>query len=78
MGLTKTLAAEVHGHGIKVSVICPGAVDTDLIGRARPDLERGALMQPEDVARTVLFLLALPPRATVDLISLRRTASAPF
>jgi 3-oxoacyl-[acyl-carrier protein] reductase len=78
VGLTKTLAAEVHGTGIKVSVICPGGVDTDLVGRARPDLERRELMQPEEIAQTVLYLLALPPRATVDSIYIRRTGSVPF
>jgi 3-oxoacyl-[acyl-carrier protein] reductase len=78
VGLTKTLAAEVQDQGIKVSVICPGGVDTELIGQARPDLDRTVLMQPEDIARTVLFLLSLPPRATVDIISIRRSGSSPF
>ncbi len=78
VGLTKTLAAELHGQGIKVSVICPGGVDTQLIGEARPDLDRTQLMQPQDIADTVLYLLALPPRATVDMIYIRRTGSAPF
>jgi len=78
VGLTKTLAAELHGTGIKVSVICPGGVDTDLVSRARPDLDRSVLMKPEDIAQTVLFLLALPDRATVDLIYIRRSGSTPF
>jgi 3-oxoacyl-[acyl-carrier protein] reductase len=78
VGLTKTLAAELHGQGIKVSAICPGGVDTELIGRARPDLNRGELMQPADIAQTVLYLLSLPARATVDMIYIRRSGSTPF
>ena len=66
MGLTKALAAEVAEHGIRVSVILPGGVDTDIIKEARPDLDSSVLMQPEDIADTVLHLLELPERAMVD------------
>ncbi len=34
VGLTKPLAVEVQPHGIRVSVILPGGVDTDLAGAA--------------------------------------------
>ncbi len=78
MGLTKALAAEVAEHGIRVSVILPGGVDTDLIREARPDLDSSVLMQPEDIADTVLHLLELPERAMVDQIYIRRSKSAPF
>ena len=78
MGLTKALAAEVAEYGIKVSVILPGGVDTDLIREARPDLDTSVLMQPEDIADTVLYLLELPERAMVDQIYIRRSKSTPF
>ncbi len=78
LGLTKALAAEVAEHGIRVSVILPGGVDTDLIREARPDLDPSVLMQPEDIADTVLYLLELSERAMVDQIYIRRSKSAPF
>ena len=78
MGLTKALAAELAEHGIRVSVILPGGVDTDLIREARPDLDSSVLMQPEDIADTVLYLLELPERAMVDQIYIRRSRSTPF
>ena len=79
MGLTKSLAAEAQAHGIRVSAICPGGVDTELVAQARPDLDRSILMAPEDIAHTVLFLLSLSGRnAAVDEIYIRRTGSAPF
>jgi len=78
MGLTKALAAEVAEHGIRVSVILPGRVDTDLIRKARPDLDSSVLIQPEDIADTVLYLLELPERAMVDQIYIRRSKSGPF
>ena len=78
MGLTKSLAAEVQEHGIRVSAILPGGVETGLIGDARPDLARAQLLQPEDIAQTVLFLLSLPERAAIDEIYIRRRSSKPF
>lgn len=57
MGLTKALAKEVQSDGIRVHAICPGGTDTDMIGDARPDLDRSVLMQPEDIADIVLFLV---------------------
>jgi NAD(P)-dependent dehydrogenase (short-subunit alcohol dehydrogenase family) len=78
MGLTKTLALEAQPHGIRVSVISPGGVDTSMIGEARPDLDRSGLLQPEDIAKTVLFLLSLSEQAAIDEIYIRRRGSAPF
>jgi 3-oxoacyl-[acyl-carrier protein] reductase len=78
MGLTKTLALEAQPHGIRVSVISPGGVNTPMIGDARPELNRSTLLQPEDIARTVLFLLSLSDQAAIDEIYIRRRGSTPF
>ncbi len=77
-GLTKTLAVEAAEYGVRVSTVLPGGVDTPMIAAARPDLDRSTLLAPEDVARTVLFLLTLPERAAIDEIYLRRRDSRPF
>lgn len=78
IGLTKSLAVEAQAHNVRVSAICPGGVDTDMVALARPDLDRSILLHPEDVARTVLWMLSLPDRAAVDSIYLRRFGSAPW
>jgi NAD(P)-dependent dehydrogenase (short-subunit alcohol dehydrogenase family) len=78
MGLTKSLAVEAQEYNVRVSAVLPGGVDTALIGDARPDLDRSQLLQPEDIAQTVRFLLSLPERAAIDQIYIRRRASAPF
>ncbi|HWE00806.1 MAG TPA: SDR family oxidoreductase [Tepidisphaeraceae bacterium] len=78
MGLTKALAAEMNGQGVRVSAILPGGVDTNMVGDARPDLNRNELLQPEDVAQSVMYLLSLSDRAAVDEIYIRRRNSAPF
>ena len=78
VGMTKVLAVEAQPHNIRASLIHPGGVDTDLVGQARPDLDRSILLKPEDIAQTVLFLLSLPERAAIDEIYIRRRGSSPF
>lgn len=78
MGLTKSLAVEAQTYGIRASVIAPGGVDTDMVGDARPDLDRSGLLRPEDIAQTVMFLLSLSDQAAIDEIYIRRRSSAPF
>ncbi|MCC5830770.1 MAG: SDR family oxidoreductase [Phycisphaeraceae bacterium] len=78
LGMTRTLAVEAQEHDIRVSIVMPGGVDTDLVAQSRPDLDRRKMLKPEDVAHTVRFLLSLPPHAAIDQIYLRRAASVPF
>lgn len=78
MGLTKSLAVELQPHGIRVSAILPGGVDTDMVREARPDLNTSELMQPEDIAQSVMYLLSLSPKVAVDQIYIRRRGSQPF
>ncbi len=78
MGITKALAKEVQADGIRVHAICPGGTNTDMIGDARPDLDRSLLMQPDDIADIVLFLVTRQGNAVIDEIHLRRAASTPW
>jgi acetoacetyl-CoA reductase len=65
-GFTKALALEGAGKGITVNAVAPGYVLTDMV-RAVPEkvLEKiiaripvGRLGDPEDIARSVMFLIA--------------------
>ena len=78
MGFTKSLAVEVQKHNIRVSAILPGGVNTELMRRARPDIDTLTMMHPSDIAHAVLFLLSLSERAAVDQIYIRRKLSSPF
>ena len=78
MGLTKSLAVEAQEYNIRVSVIMPGGVETDLAMIARPDLDPKILMSPEDIADAVEYLLSISDRAAVDEIYIRRKSSKPF
>jgi NADP-dependent 3-hydroxy acid dehydrogenase YdfG len=59
IGFTQSLFEEVREHGVKVSVILPGFVDTPLIPPNKR-LDRSKMIQPGDVAETVLFVLTTP------------------
>ena len=77
LGLTKTAIEEGRVDNIRVHAICPGGVATDMVRESRPDLtDLSAMIQPEDVANAVVYLDSLPPNITVDVIHLRRAASA--
>lgn len=40
VNLTKTLASELRGQGVRVNTVLPGFVGTDLVAAARPDFEQ--------------------------------------
>jgi 3-oxoacyl-[acyl-carrier protein] reductase len=72
LGFSRSLMAEVRGDNIRVLAICPGSVDTALM-RNQSMLKRDArrLLQPEDVADTILSSLRLPERALVSELDVR-------
>jgi 3-oxoacyl-[acyl-carrier protein] reductase len=78
MGMTKTMAKEVQKDGIRVHVICPGGVDTQMAGQARPDLDKSILMKPEEIADIVLFLVTRRGKAVIDEIHVRRETATPW
>ena len=66
IGLTKALAKELGGRGIRVNAIAPGYISTELTD-ALPDAARDAILgqtplgrlgDPADVARAVRFLVS--------------------
>jgi NAD(P)-dependent dehydrogenase (short-subunit alcohol dehydrogenase family) len=70
IGFTESLFDEVRENGIKVAVILPGFVDTPLIPPNR-HLDRSKMIQAEDVAETVRFVLSSPQTACPVEILLR-------
>ena len=74
-----TLRRQVMRHGIRVGAVEPGPVVTPLLDdwpRAKLEdaLANGSLMQPEEVAEAVLFMLTRPRGVTIrDLVILPLT-----
>jgi len=58
VGLTEAIAVEGRKHGVSAICISPGAVDTEMLRRANPDLCPG--LTPGDVADLILALLDGP------------------
>jgi len=71
-GLTYSVAEELRGHGIRVSLICPGSVDTDF-GGSRTERNASKMLQPEDVAHVLAMLVTQAPRSFASEILLRPT-----
>jgi NADP-dependent 3-hydroxy acid dehydrogenase YdfG len=60
-------------HGIRACAICPGEVATPILDKrpVPPSAQaRASMLQPEDLAATLLFVATLPPRATVELVTM--------
>ncbi len=70
IAFSQSLFEEVREHRIKVAAIIPGFVDTGMIPPVR-HLDRSRMIQPEDVAQAVLFVLAAPPTACPVEITVR-------
>jgi NADP-dependent 3-hydroxy acid dehydrogenase YdfG len=61
---------ELDGTGVRVTIIAPGIVDTPFFENVPLD----APLEPDDVARAVLFALSQPPHVDVNEILVRPTA----
>ena len=70
-GLSYCMAEDLRAHNIRVSVICPGSVETEFSPHAGKDPQK--MLQPDDVARVVGWLLEQAPQSFVSEVSLRPT-----
>jgi NAD(P)-dependent dehydrogenase (short-subunit alcohol dehydrogenase family) len=58
IGLTEAIATEGRGVGISAICLSPGAVDTEMLARANPELRPG--LTPAEVAELIVALLDGP------------------
>jgi 3-oxoacyl-[acyl-carrier protein] reductase len=70
-GLSYSVAEELRGQNIRVSVVCPGSTNTELSPHEGKDASR--MLQPDDVAHAVAMLVTQAPQSFVSEVLLRPT-----
>ena len=76
---TEALRQEMIGHRVRVSVVEPGTVDTELATHLRPGIRQAAQTQieaiqplrPEDIADAVAYIVTRDRRVAVNEILVR-------
>ena len=71
-GLTGCMAEDLRAYGIRVSVICPGSVATEFVGRGPKDPSK--VLTAEDVAHAVAMVAAQGPQSFISEVHLRPVA----
>jgi NAD(P)-dependent dehydrogenase (short-subunit alcohol dehydrogenase family) len=81
VSLNESLNIAEGRYGIRACVICPGEIATPILER-RPvklsDAQKSRMLQPDDLAQTILFLARLPARACVNEILLSPTQNRAY
>jgi 3-oxoacyl-[acyl-carrier protein] reductase len=71
LGLTQCMAEDLRPQGIRVSVICPGSVNTDFSPHTGKDVSK--MLQPDDIAHAVETLVTQQPQSFISEMVLRPT-----
>jgi len=66
LGFSSAIREELRPLGIRVSVVLPAAVDTQLWDTVPGEWNRANMLQPADVARAIAQLTAQPSYATTE------------
>jgi len=64
MGFTESTYDEGKQYGVKATAICPGPVDTNM-RRENHKEDLTKIMQPEDIADVILFIISQPPQSHI-------------
>jgi NAD(P)-dependent dehydrogenase (short-subunit alcohol dehydrogenase family) len=70
-GLSYSVAEELRGHNIRVSVICPGSTHTEFSPHGGMNTEK--MLQADDVAHVVAMIVTQTPQSFASEIVLRPT-----
>ena len=70
-GLSYGAAEELRGHNIRVSVVCPGSVNTEFSPHSGKSAEK--MLQADDVAHAVESLVTQAPQSFISEVLLRPT-----
>ncbi|NMG08267.1 SDR family oxidoreductase [Brasilonema sp. UFV-L1] len=78
MALSQTFAQEERAHGIRITAICPGAVNTELwdTETVHANFDRSKMLTPEIIAQSILHAALLPQQAVIDELTITPRAGA--
>ena len=76
ISLSKVLAVEERKHGIRVTTVCPGAVNTPIwdSDTVHVNFDRSTMLTPEVVANVVLQAVQLPQEFVIEELTVMPTA----
>jgi len=76
LGFTRCLSIEARAHNVHVHTICPGGVRTGLIKDTYMGerVSQGPLIEPDNIADLVLYLIRQPENIDIPEINLKRFA----
>ena len=72
IGWTQAMNQELNADGVKSLALCPGFVDTPMTEFIREQVKPEDMIQTDDIAAAVRFLLALSPACLVPEIVFQR------
>jgi 3-oxoacyl-[acyl-carrier protein] reductase len=74
IGFTESLIEEARSYNVRACSICPDYVETPMT--SDEDIPSEEMLRPEDIAKTVLWLLDLSPVSVVKEVALWRLGEA--
>ena len=78
---SESLRQEVTGRGVRVTIVEPGAVATELVGQNRPEIQQAIAgnftgvtpLDADDIARAIVYALSQPPNVSINEVLVRPT-----
>ena len=78
---SESLRQEVTGRHVRVSLVEPGAVETELASHLRPEIAQQAMqrfasierMKSEDIADAIAYIVTRPRRMAINEVLVRPT-----
>jgi NADP-dependent 3-hydroxy acid dehydrogenase YdfG len=79
---SESLRQEVTGRGVRISLVEPGAVATELTNHiTQPDAKAQSqqmvqgmrALQPDDIARAIVYVVSQPPHVAINEVLVRPT-----
>ena len=73
LGFSRSIRRELREYNIKVISIHPGAVDTALWDNIDGDFPRNEMMNPDNVAKSIVHSISAPDNIVIEEIDIQRT-----